>query len=36
MTDAQASSYIRRWNQVDGDFTNLRLGWIPKFGKCSA
>src|SRR5881392_2448602 len=31
MTDAQASSYIRRWNQVDGDFTNLRLEWIPKF-----
>ena len=31
MTDAQASSYIRRWNQVDGDFTNLRLQWIPKF-----
>ena len=31
MTDAQASSYIRRWNQVDGDLTNLRLEWIPKF-----
>jgi len=31
MTDAQASSYIRRWNQVDADFTNLRLEWIPKF-----
>jgi len=31
MTDTQASSYIRRWNQVDGDFTNLRLEWIPKF-----
>jgi len=31
MTDAQASSYIGRWNQVDGDFTNLRLEWIPKF-----
>src|SRR3954471_2347517 len=31
MTDAQASSYIRRWNQVDGEFTNLRLEWIPKF-----
>jgi hypothetical protein len=30
MTDAQASNYIRRWNQVDGDFTNLRLQWIPK------
>src|SRR3954468_3018703 len=33
MTDAQASSYIRRWNQVDGDFTNLRLEWFPKFEK---
>jgi hypothetical protein len=31
MTDAQASSYIRRWNEVDGAFTNLRLEWIPKF-----
>src|SRR5213592_4997920 len=28
MADGQASSYIRRWNQVDGDFTNLRLEWI--------
>jgi hypothetical protein len=31
MTDTQASSYIRRWNEVDGAFTNLRLEWIPKF-----
>ena len=31
MTDAQASSYVRRWNEVDGAFTNLRLEWIPKF-----
>lgn len=31
MTDTQAASYIRRWNAVDGDFTNLRLEWIPKF-----
>ena len=31
MTDAQASSYIRRWNAVDGDFTKLRLDWIPKY-----
>jgi hypothetical protein len=31
MTDDQAGSYIRRWNQVDGDFTNLRLEWMPKF-----
>jgi hypothetical protein len=31
MTDDQASSYIRRWNEVDGAFTNLRLEWIPKF-----
>lgn len=31
MTDAQANSYIRRWNEVDGDFTKLRLDWIPKY-----
>jgi hypothetical protein len=31
MTDEQAGSYIRLWNQVDGDFSNLRLQWIPKF-----
>lgn len=31
MTDDQASSYIRRWNAVDGDFTKLRLDWIPKY-----
>jgi hypothetical protein len=31
LTDEQAASYIRRWNAVDGDFTNLRLEWIPKF-----
>jgi hypothetical protein len=31
MTDVQASNYIRRWNEVDGAFSNLRLEWIPKF-----
>jgi hypothetical protein len=31
MTDAQAGSYIRRWNEEDGAFTNLRREWIPKF-----
>lgn len=31
MTDAQANSYIRRWNEADGDFTKLRLDWIPKY-----
>ena len=36
MTDAQASNYIRRWNQVDGDFTNLRLQWMPNLSRCSA
>src|ERR1700748_2115646 len=24
MTDEQAGSYIRRWNEVDGTFSNLR------------
>jgi len=31
MTDAQAGSYIRRWNEIDNAFTNLRQEWIPKF-----
>jgi hypothetical protein len=31
MTDAQASNYVRRWNEVDSKFTNLRLEWLPKF-----
>jgi hypothetical protein len=31
MTDAQASSYVRRWLQVDGAATQLRLDWVPKF-----
>ena len=31
LTDEQASNYIRRWNQLDADLTNLRLEWIPKF-----
>ena len=30
MTDAQASSYIRRWISVDEATTKLRLEWIPK------
>ena len=31
LTDAQASSYIRRWIEADAAFTKLRLDWIPKF-----
>ena len=31
MTDAQAGNYIRRWNEADNAFTNLRQEWIPKF-----
>jgi hypothetical protein len=31
MTDAVASSYIRRWIQVDEAGSKLRLEWIPKF-----
>jgi hypothetical protein len=30
MTDAQASSYIRRWISVDEAATKLRLEWVPK------
>jgi hypothetical protein len=30
MTDAQASSYIRRWVSVDEAASKLRLEWIPK------
>lgn len=31
MTDAQATSYIQRWIDVDQAASELRLGWIPKF-----
>jgi hypothetical protein len=31
LTDAQASSYVRRWLQVDEAATKLRQDWIPKF-----
>ena len=31
MTDAQASSYIRRWIGVDDAATKVRLDWLPKF-----
>jgi hypothetical protein len=30
MTDAQASSYIRRWVGVDDAASKLRLEWMPK------
>jgi len=33
MTNDQASSYIRRWIEVDGSATKLRTEWIPKFEK---
>ena len=33
ITDAQAASYIRRWNAVDQKTSQLRISWIPKFEK---
>jgi hypothetical protein len=36
MTDAQASSYIRRWIATDEEASKLRLNYIPMFEKALA
>jgi hypothetical protein len=33
MTDAQANDYIKRWVALDGDYTQLRLKFVPEFEK---
>ena len=33
LTDAQATSYIKRWMSLDADNTQLRLKYVPEFEK---